>query len=60
MIPKWAIGCGVFAVVGITSTVISVQRILKPPPKVERNETVQRGDVEIKVVESGSIEPLSF
>jgi HlyD family secretion protein len=58
MNPKLAIGCGILAVVGITAGVISAQRALKPPPKLQRSETVQRGDVEIKVVETGSIEPL--
>lgn len=52
------IGCGVIAAVGITGAVVSTQRALKPQTKAIRAETVQRGDVEIKVVETGSIEPL--
>src|SRR3954464_2352694 len=58
MSPKWMIGCGVIAAVGITGAVVSTQRALKPQAKPIRTETVQRGDVEIKVVETGSIEPL--
>jgi HlyD family secretion protein len=56
--PKWAIGCGIVGVVGITAAVIYAQRAFKPQPKTTRTEIVQRGDVEIKVVETGSIEPL--
>src|SRR5436305_2256729 len=58
MSPKLAIGCSALAVVGITAGVISAQRALKPQAKPIRAETVQRGDVEIKVVETGTIEPL--
>ena len=58
MSPKWMIGCGVIAAVGITGAVVSTQRALKPQAKPLRAETVQRGDVEIKVIETGSIEPL--
>jgi HlyD family secretion protein len=52
------IGCGVCAVAGIAVAAVTTQRALKPVPKPLRTETVQRGDVEIKVVETGSIEPL--
>lgn len=58
MTPKWAIGIGAFAVIGISVAAITTQRALKPHPKPIRTETAQRGDVEIKVVETGSIEPL--
>ncbi len=52
------IGCGVIAALGVTAAVVSTQRALKPQAKTERSEPVQMGDVEIKVVETGSIEPL--
>jgi len=58
MSPKWMIGCGVIAAVAITGGVVATQRALKPQAKPLRTETVQQGDVEIKVVETGSIEPL--
>ncbi len=47
-IPLVIVGLGVFA----------AMRALKPKPQPNRSETVQRGDVEIKVVENGTIEPL--
>lgn len=59
MISKWAIGCGLVSVVCVSLVVVSAQNALKPKPKPLRSETVQMGDVEIKVIETGSIEPLS-
>lgn len=54
---KILLGCSVpLLIVGIGA--FAMMRALKPKPKPERSETVQRGDVEIKVVENGTIEPL--
>ena len=47
-IPLVIVGLGAFAAF----------RALKPKPQPTRSETVLRGDVEIKVVENGTIEPL--
>jgi HlyD family secretion protein len=58
MSAKWIFGCGLFAAIVITVAVIMGQRALKPQVKPMRTETVQRGNVEIKVIETGSIEPL--
>jgi HlyD family secretion protein len=55
---KWVMGCSLLAAVGVTAIVVSTQRALKHDPKPLRTETVQRGDVEIKVVETGTVEPL--
>jgi HlyD family secretion protein len=49
MSPKWFIGCGVLAAAAVTAGVITTQRALKPKPKVQRVEIVQRGDVKIDV-----------
>jgi HlyD family secretion protein len=59
MVKKVLLGCGLpLVVVGILLTV-GVRALLKPKPKLEHTETVTRGDVDIKVVETGTIEPLS-
>lgn len=55
---KWVLGCGLPLLIVIGLGVWGAQTALKPKPKVERSEVVQSGDVEIKVVETGSIEPL--
>ena len=52
------IGCGVIAAVGVTAIVVGTQRALKTVAKPMRTETVQQGDVEVKVVETGSIDAL--
>lgn len=58
MIKKLALGCLLpLAILGGIG--FAASRFLKPPPpKPERSETVSRGDVEIKVTETGTIEPL--
>ncbi|HZP80422.1 MAG TPA: efflux RND transporter periplasmic adaptor subunit [Chthonomonadaceae bacterium] len=58
MAKKLFIGCGLSFVLMALLVWVGVRALLKPKPKVERAETVQRGDVEIKVVETGTIEPL--
>jgi len=58
MSAKWIFGCGLLAAIVITVAVVMGQRALKPQVKPMRTETVQRGNVEIKVIETGSIEPL--
>lgn len=58
MAKKLFIGCGLSFVLMALVVWVGVRALLKPKPKVERAETVQRGDVEIKVVETGAIEPL--
>ena len=58
MFRKILLGCGLpILLVAIIATV-AARRLLKHTPEPERSETVQRGDVEIKVVETGQIEPL--
>lgn len=58
MAKKWLIGCGIPVIVLVPAVYFGVKTYLKPKPKVERSEVVTRGDVEIKVVETGTIEPL--
>ncbi len=54
---KILIGCSIpLILIGIVS--FAVVRTLKPKPQPGRSETVQKGDVEVKVVENGTIEPL--
>ena len=54
---KLLIGCGVplIAVIGIG---VIAAKSFKAKPVEERFETIQSGDVEIKVVETGTVEPL--
>ena len=54
---KLILGCGIpiIALIGIG---VFAAKSFKPKPVVERFETVQTGDVEIKVVETGTVEPL--
>ena len=54
---KLFIGCGVALLLGIIATVVGARFLMREQPKVERSESVTRGDVEIKVVETGTIEP---
>lgn len=58
MTRKLLIGCGLPLVLFIVLSVVSVRALLRPQPKTQPSETAQRGDVEIKVVENGTIEPL--
>ncbi|HZT43925.1 MAG TPA: efflux RND transporter periplasmic adaptor subunit [Chthonomonadaceae bacterium] len=55
---KILLGCGLPLVVVGMLLFLSARALLKPAPKTERSETASRGDVEIKVVENGTIEPL--
>src|SRR5262249_31154120 len=55
---KWLLGCGLPLVIVVLLGFFGAKALLKSKPKEERSETVQRGDVEIKVVETGTIEPL--
>ena len=54
---KIILGCSIPLVLAIGIGVV-VARNFKPPVKEERFETVQNGDVEVKVVETGTVEPL--
>jgi HlyD family secretion protein len=55
---KILLGCGIPLAL-IVAAAIFAARSIKSPAKAQRTETVTRGDVEIKVVETGSIEPLT-
>ncbi len=59
MAKKIFAGCGMAFFVLAALISILGRTLLKPAVKTERSETVTRGDVEIKVVETGTIEPLS-
>ena len=54
---KLSIGCAIL-LLGFFALVFFGVKSLKPQPQISRSETVDRGDVEIKVVENGDIEPL--
>ena len=54
---KLILGCGVPVIVMI-GIGFFVAKSFKAKPVIERFETVQTGDVEIKVVETGTVEPL--
>lgn len=58
MFRKILLGCGLPILLVAIIAAVAARRLLKPAPVPERTETVQRGDVEIKVVETGQIEPL--
>lgn len=58
MVKKILLGCGIPLVLLIVIGVVAGKSLLKVKPVAERTETVTRGDVEIKVVETGTIEPL--
>jgi HlyD family secretion protein len=55
---KLLLGCGLPIVVVGLIVFYSVRTLMKSSPKAERSEVVSVGDVEIKVVETGTIEPL--
>jgi HlyD family secretion protein len=59
MVKKLLLGCGLPLVVVSILLGVSVRALLKPKPKPEQTEVVTRGDVDVKVVETGTIEPLS-
>ncbi len=51
------IGCSIPIILLGVGIAVGIKNF-KPKPKAERVEIVQKGDVEIKVVENGTIEPL--
>ncbi|HET6384188.1 MAG TPA: efflux RND transporter periplasmic adaptor subunit [Armatimonadota bacterium] len=55
---KAALGCLIPLIVVPALAAWGVRYYLRPKPKVEPTEIVQRGDVSIKVVETGAIEAL--
>ena len=55
---KLVLGCGIPLILVIVLGYYGVKAALKLQAKPERSEAVTRGDVEIKVVENGTIEPL--
>src|SRR5437868_13569570 len=55
---KVFLGCGLALVLFGIVMWLGIRAVLKAEPKTERSITVQRGAVEIKVVETGTIEPL--
>ena len=55
---KLLIGCGVPLILVVVIATVVGRSLLKAKPVTERSETVTRGDVEIKVVETGTIEAL--
>lgn len=55
---KLVIGCGLSVVLFLALVSRAVHVLMAATPKPEQTETVKRGDVEIKVVETGTIEPL--
>lgn len=57
---KWKLllGCGIPIILISVLGVMGARYALQQKPKEERSEVVQKGDVEIKVVENGTIEPL--
>lgn len=55
---KLFLGCGIPTVIIVLLLTFGIRTLLKPKPKVELTETAAIGDVEVKVVEIGTIEPL--
>lgn len=55
---KLVIGCTTPVLLIAALSVWGVKRLLHTEPKPEQVEIVKRGDVEIKVIETGTIEPL--
>ena len=55
---KLVLGCSIPLVLFMVGGYVGVRRLMHTEPKPEPVETVRRGDVEIKVVENGTIEPL--
>jgi len=55
---KLWIGCGLLLLIAIVGGVMGARTLLKSHTDPERSETVSNGTVEIKVVETGTIEPL--
>lgn len=56
---KLVFGCGMSLLVVGVLTSWGMRRLMHVEPKPEPVETVKRGDVEIKVIETGTIEPLT-
>ncbi len=55
---KLIFGCGIPVLAVMALGGVAVKKLLHTDPKPEPTETVRRGDVEVKVVETGTIEPL--
>ena len=58
MAKKLILGGGLAILIVVIVSWYGVKTLMKAVPAEERSETVQRGNVEIKVVENGVIEPL--
>lgn len=58
MVKKTLFWCGLPLIAFVLLVMVVGRAVLKAHPKSERSETVTRGDVEIKVVETGTVEPL--
>ncbi len=58
MVKKIALGCLLPLLVVGALGFFAFKSLTKSAPKQERSEAVTRGDVEIKVIETGTIEPL--
>ena len=55
---RFALGCTAVLILAGGLTWYTVRALLSPPPARQHYEVVDRGDVEIEVTETGSIEPL--
>lgn len=55
---KLFLGCGLPTIIVVLVLGFGIKALLKPKAKAEQTETAAIGDVEIKVVEIGTIEPL--
>jgi len=58
MFKKILLGCGLPLLLIALIGVVAARMLVKPKVATERSEVVTHGDVEIKVVETGTIEPL--
>ncbi len=58
MLKKILLGCALPLLLVGAIAAFAVRSLFKHPPKPERSETVQSGEVVIRVVETGQIEPL--
>src|SRR5579871_2845018 len=55
---KLVVGCALALLIGVILVAVGLRFVLRDEEKTGRSESVTRGDVEIKVVETGTIEPL--
>jgi HlyD family secretion protein len=58
MLKKILLGCGLPLLLVVLIAGYAARTLFKKAPEPQRSETAQVGDVEIKVVETGQIEPL--